>query len=149
MFRRTAIERSDQRVAWERTDEAFFASGACHILAWVCRESYLDRSIDIAGVRFMGDRLVFHAYAVWGSWAFDYSGWNPESQLLAANTDFESRRLERVTIAGSLAEFCEQHDSRLPDQYWLDPIPRAREYLNRHTPPWGPAPTVGRDGPDG
>ncbi|MEU4165235.1 hypothetical protein AB0E94_53245, partial [Actinoplanes sp. NPDC026670] len=82
-FRRTAIERSDQRIAWERTDQAFFAAGACHILAWVCRDSYLDRPIEIAGVRAAGDWQVFHAYAVWDGWAFDHSGWNSESQLLA------------------------------------------------------------------
>ncbi|MBE1611454.1 hypothetical protein [Actinopolymorpha pittospori] len=32
-YRRTPAQRADQRLAWERPDEAFFASGACHILA--------------------------------------------------------------------------------------------------------------------
>ena len=35
-FRRTPLERSDQRIAWDRTDEAFFAAGACHVLAYRC-----------------------------------------------------------------------------------------------------------------
>jgi len=34
MFRRTPEERADQEVSWRRTDQAFFAAGACHILAW-------------------------------------------------------------------------------------------------------------------
>ena len=85
-FRRTAIERSDQRVAWERTDQAFFAAGACHILAWVCRDSYPDRPIEIAGVCLADDSQVLHTYAIWDGWAFDHSGWNPEPQLLLVNS---------------------------------------------------------------
>ncbi|MFG1891680.1 hypothetical protein ACGFIR_27885 [Micromonospora sp. NPDC049051] len=135
-FRRTQIERSDQRIAWERTDQAFFAAGACHILAWVCRESYADRPIEIAAVRFAGERQVFHVYALWDGWAFDHSGWHPESQLLAVNTEFEGRPLEQVKITDSLAEFCEEHLSRMPNQYWLDPLPRARKYVSRYIPPW-------------
>jgi hypothetical protein len=136
VFRRTPIERSDQRVAWERTDEAFFAAGACHILAWACRGLYPDRTIGIAGVRFAGERQVFHAYATWYGWAFDHSGWNPEPQLLLVNTDFEGRPLERVDITVGLAEFCEVHSSRLPTQYWCYPFPRAHEYVRRYVPPW-------------
>lgn len=135
-FRRTPIERSDQRVAWERTDQAFFAAGACHILAWVCRDSHPDRSIEIAAVRFAGGRQVFHTYAIWDRWAFDHSGWNPEPQLLAVNTDFEGQPLERVPITVSLADFCEKYYHRMPNQYWHDPLPRAREYVGRYIPPW-------------
>lgn len=135
-FRRTAIERADQRIAWERTDQAFFAAGACHILAWVCRDAYPERSIGIAGVRFAGEWQVFHVYAVWDGWAFDHSGWNPEPHLLVANTDFEGRPLESVTITEDLAEFCRQHYSRMPHQYWQDPLRRARAYVERHRPPW-------------
>ncbi|MCX5065343.1 hypothetical protein OOJ91_05555 [Micromonospora lupini] len=135
-FRRTAIERSDQRVAWERADQAFFAAGACHVLAWVCRESYPELSIEVAAVRGTGERQVFHAYAVWDGWAFDHSGWNREVELLTVNAEFESRPLERVGITVDLAEFCAEHHHRMPDQYWADPLPRARGYVGRHTPPW-------------
>ncbi|WP_406081358.1 hypothetical protein [Micromonospora sp. NBC_00858] len=135
-FRRTSIERSDQRVAWERTDHAFFAAGACHILAWVCRDSYPDRPIEITAVRFPGERHVFHTYAAWDGWAFDHSGWNPEPQLLAVNTDFEGHPLERIKITDSLAEFCEKHHHRMPNQYWHGPLPRAHDYVGRYTPPW-------------
>lgn len=135
-FRRTPLERADQRVAWERTDQAFFAAGACHVLAWVCRDAHPDRAIELAAVRFAGDRQVFHTFAVWGCWAYDHAGWNSESELLAANEDFEGRPLERIAITTDLAEFCEEHFHRMPDQYWRDPVPRAREYLARHVPPW-------------
>jgi hypothetical protein len=135
-YRRTPLERADQRVAWQRSDQAFFAAGACHILAWVCRESYPDRLIGIIGLRFAGEHQVFHVYATWNDWAFDHSGWSSESQLFTVNQDFEGRPLERVTITADLAAFCAEHHSRTPTQYWRDPLPRARDYLVRHPPPW-------------
>ena len=77
-------------------------------------------------MRVAGDRQVFHTYAIWDGWAFDHSGWNPEPQLLAVNTDFEGHPLERVKTTGSLAEFCEKHRCRMPNQYWHDRSPRSR-----------------------
>lgn len=142
-FRRTPIERSDQRVAWERSDQAFFAAGACHVLAWVCRDTYSERSIDLAAVRFAGEQQAFHTYAAWDGWAFDHSGWSPEQELLAVNETFEGRRLERVAVTVGLAEFCAEHYCRMPHQYWRDPLPRARGYVARFDPPWSqphPAP---------
>ena len=105
-FRRTALERVDQRVSWERSDQAFFAAGACHVLAWVCRDLNRDRAVGVAAVRFAGEQRVFHTYATWHGWAFDHAGWNPESELLAVNAEFEGRPVERITITDSLAEFC-------------------------------------------
>ncbi|PGH42200.1 hypothetical protein COO58_20955 [Micromonospora sp. WMMA1996] len=136
VFRRTPLERSDQRVAWHRTDQAFFAAGACHILAWVCRDTYPDRAIGTTGLRFADDRQVFHVYATWAGWAFDHAGWNPEPDLLAVNRDFERRPVERVPLADDLAAFCAAHHHRMPHRYWRDPIPRARAYLDRYAPPW-------------
>ncbi|WP_245871336.1 hypothetical protein [Asanoa hainanensis] len=134
IFRRTPLERSDQHVSWDRTDQAFFAAGACHILAWTCRAAYPDRPIAIEALRV--EDQVFHVYARWGTWAFDHSGWSPESALLAVNEAHEGRPLERTTITTGLAEFCATHAHRMPDQYWADPLPRALDYLRRHVPPW-------------
>jgi len=135
-FRRTPIERSDQRVAWQRTEEAFFAAGACHVLAWVCRDSYPQQQIELAAVRFTGTQQVIHTFATWSGWAYDHSGWNPEPELLDVNEAFEGHPLERVAITTSLSDFCEEHSHRMPDQYWSDPLPRARDYVTRHDPPW-------------
>ncbi|AXO36056.1 hypothetical protein ACGFLT_23445 [Micromonospora chalcea] len=135
-FRRTPGERADQRLAWNRADQPFFAAGACHILAWVCRDTYPDRPIGLAGLRFAGERQVFHVYATWADWAFDHAGWNPEADLLAANREFERRPLDRIAIAGDLATFCRAQHHRTPHQYFGDPLARARDYVNRHPPPW-------------
>jgi len=69
-FRRTARERADQRVSWERPDRAFFAAGACHILAWACRSAYPDAGIGLAGMRRPGETHVCHVYAVWREWTW-------------------------------------------------------------------------------
>lgn len=135
-FRRTAAERADQRVSWERSDQAFFASGACHILAWTCRRWHCDRTIRIAGMRFGGEPRAFHVYATWETWAFDHSGWNAETDLLTVNADFEGRLVERFEISSTLADFCAGHHHRMPGEYWHDPVPRASAYVDRHTPPW-------------
>ncbi|MFC0532097.1 hypothetical protein [Phytohabitans kaempferiae] len=135
-YRRTPLERADQRVSWMRPDQAFFAAGACHILAWVCRELHPERPIGITGLRLAAEQQVFHVYATWNGWAFDHSGWNPEPQLFKVNQDFEGRPLERVTIASDLAAFCAEHNSRMPNQYWRDPLPRARDYAVGYPPPW-------------
>nr|WP_258544775.1 hypothetical protein [Micromonospora provocatoris] len=68
--------------------------------------------------------------------AFDHAGWNPEADLLAANREFERRPLDRIAIVDDLATFCREHFSRMPHQYWGDPLPRARGYVKRHAPPW-------------
>jgi hypothetical protein len=47
-YRRTDLERRDQQVSWERPDKAFFAAGACHVLAWACLEVHADRSLRLA-----------------------------------------------------------------------------------------------------
>jgi hypothetical protein len=135
-YRRTPLERADQRISWDRSDRAFFAAGACHILAWTCRETHPDRPIGITGLRFAAERQVFHVYATWNDWAFDHSGWTLEARLFQDNQEFEGRPLERVTVGPDLAAFCAEHHSRMPAQYWQDPLPRAREYLARHAPPW-------------
>jgi len=135
-FRRTELERSDQRVSWERSDQAFFAAGACHVLAWVCRDTYRDQQIGIEALRCVGEQQVFHTYATWDVWTFDHSGWNPEPQLFASNSAFEGVELERVPITVGLADFCDEHHHRLPHQYGRNPTPRARAFVARHRPPW-------------
>lgn len=136
VYRRTQAERDDQRLSWIRSDRAFFASGACHILAWACRDAHPDREVGIAAMRFVGEARAFHAYATWGSWSFDHSGWNAESDLLAVNSEYEGRQVERFEVRSRLADFCGDQWHRMPKDYWEDPSARARAYVRRFEPPW-------------
>ncbi|QSR31350.1 hypothetical protein CFI00_12720 [Nocardioides sp. S5] len=137
-YRRTDLERRDQQVSWERPDKAFFASGACHVLAWACVEVHADRSLRLGAIRTPGAHEVWHTYAVWGDHAFDASGWHLERELVRANEAFEGRALERVPIVGSLEDFCVEQHHRLPRDFWADPWPRAQDYVRRFVPPWVP-----------
>lgn len=123
-------------MSWERTDQAFFASGTCHILAWACRDAFSEHPLRLVSLRFAGERQSTHAYAAWGEWAFDHSGWNREEDLIRANEDFESHDLERFEITADLADFCAQHHHRMPEDYWRDPRPRAGAFVAAHVPPW-------------
>jgi hypothetical protein len=128
VYRRTQAERDDELLSWQRTDRAFFAAGACHILAWTCRQLYPAQSIGIAALRAAEKDQVFHVFATWNDWAFDHCGWHPANDLVSVNQDFEGYPLVRVEIATDLAEFCRQHHHRLPHHYYDDPRPRARDY---------------------
>lgn len=98
------------------------------------RVSTLNLVVSIAAyVVFM---LLLPAALATSPWAYDHSGWNPEIELLAVNQAFEGHPLQRISIASSLAEFCEEHHHRMPDRYWRDPMPRAREYAAREKSPW-------------
>jgi hypothetical protein len=143
VFRRTPLERADQRISWERHDQAFFAAGACHVLAWTCRESYPSQPIRLTALNVVGTRRVFHVYAAWNEWAFDHCGWSLEAQLMTVNEDFEGQPLGQVPIGTDLAAFCEEHRHRMPEQYWRNPLRRAHEYVARYSPPWAVgSPTV-------
>ena len=135
-YRRTDLERRDQQVSWERPDKAFFAAGACHVLAWACLEVHAGRSLRLAAIRTPGAQEAWHTYAVWGDHAFDASGWHLERELLTANEAFEGRALERVPVEASFEDFCVEHHHRPPRDFWADPWPRAQDYVRRFVPPW-------------
>lgn len=49
------------------------------------------------------------------------------------------QRGDRAFFAATdLAEFCRRHYHRMPDRYYRDPRPRARDYVRRFDPPWMP-----------
>jgi hypothetical protein len=81
-YKRTEAERTDQLLAWRRNDKAFFAAGACHILAWAILETYPELGFAPIGLRRVGQAHVGHVYVTDGSWAFDHDGWTAESVLL-------------------------------------------------------------------
>jgi hypothetical protein len=134
-FRRSSIERSDQRVAWERADQAFFAAGACHVLgghvAMLSRNERLNwlRCASPASSRCFTPSPR-------GTAGRSTPAGTPRQNSLDVNEAFEGHPLERVGIAVDLTQFCGQHHHRMPNQYWQDPQPRARDYVARHVPPW-------------
>lgn len=58
--------------------------------------------IGIASLVLAGENLACHTYAIWGGWAFDHCGWNQESDLVAANEQYEGKSSQRIQITTDL-----------------------------------------------
>lgn len=143
-FQRSPEERADPALFWQRADPAFFAAGACHILAFAAR----DRRPELA-IRFLDPAPGYvgtHLYAVDGEWAFDFAGWHREQELLdvteaAYVAAYPGWTADVSTIGDDvdLEAFCSDHLHRAPRYYAHDPRPRAEAYLARFPdhPPTG------------
>jgi hypothetical protein len=134
-YERTEAEMNDQILSWNRPDIAFFASGACHILAWTFVQTYPDAGFAIVHIR---PRAPFsrghHVIATDGVWAFDYSGWTKERELFniskAAYADvLPGWDFDRVVIDVDLETFCIENTHRLPSQFAFDPWQRAKDFM--------------------
>ena len=130
-FRRTEQERADEALSWARPDQAFFAAGACHILAWAFLRRHPTAGFRVVALRAEQDAHASHVYVAKGGWAFDHAGWTREDELVAAITETEARNYERLHVDGDLASFCADHNSRQPHQYVELPWRRAEDYIVR------------------
>lgn len=136
---RTPAERADPLRSWQRPDRAFFAAGACHILAFRFRKLHADEDWDVIHIcphaGFTGD----HLYVTDGEWAFDFNGWTRETFLLEETARrccalWPAWGFDRVPIVGSLEQFCADHHHRLPSEYAFDPRPRADAFIGGFGP---------------
>jgi hypothetical protein len=135
-FRRNHAERVDQLLSWNRSDQAFFASGACHVLAWVAAEQYASAGFGIVGMRKPDEPYVSHVIVSNGRWAFDHDGWTPLPELLRATADYEPEpSCELLPITSTIRQFCAAHNHRMPEQHVHDPLPRALRYLQQRPGP--------------
>ena len=143
---RTDAERRDQELSWARPDEAFFASGACHVLAFRFLHRYGNDRHRVILIRPIDGLPGSHAYVTDGAWAFDFNGWTPEEYLLAEST-VACRRLwpswdfERIEVEDDLEAFCVRWQHRPPSDFASDVTARADRYIDRFPrhPPMGRA----------
>jgi hypothetical protein len=135
-FRRTPTERADQLASWNRDDVRFFAAGACHILAFAFLEAYPEPGFRTVGVWARGQADPMHAYVTDGAWAFDFDGWTPANELLAATRAAEpGADYEQRTIDTDLSTFCRVHNHRDRPYYAFDPWQRALRYIAQFPTP--------------
>ncbi len=135
-LRRTERERRDQHASWERTDEAFFAAGACHVLAFTLLARHPRHGRAAVLLRPVGGLPGSHVYVRCGRWAFDFNGWTAETDFLAANMAeclkiWPAWDYERVDIAESIENVCATWNLRPPSNFAGDAIARANAYLDR------------------
>jgi hypothetical protein len=147
MYRlKPGIKRDPQR-RWALPDRVFFGNGSCHILAGVFLEHpplpgfHAERIVP--GEGFAGN----HIFVTNGTIAFDYHGYSSRLRLLIHHTNCWARRcpdgwhcsLERVDF--DLLGTIELNSRKMlgPDQYWGDPVSRARSFISRIDHSSGPA----------
>ncbi|MBB4930255.1 hypothetical protein F4561_001075 [Lipingzhangella halophila] len=139
-FRRTAEERRDPLLSWNRDDLPFFAAGACHILAFAFMATHPHSGFHPVGLWPYGAEDPGHVYVTDGSWAFDHDGWTPQSTLLAATRAAEPGAGFRPRpIHTDLDTFCARHHHRPRHRFAFDPWQRALRYIARFPPPGAPA----------
>ena len=135
-YARRPAHKADLHESWRRPDPAFFAAGACHILAFALRSRSPHRSVAIVVLEPREAARGLHVYAACERRAFDFNGWGDESALLRAN----ERAYRAVDPAWSyrrwrwdrsLEELCARFACRRPEQFFADPWPRALAYISR------------------
>jgi hypothetical protein len=134
---RPGIKKDHQR-RWALPDRIFFGHGACHILAGV----YLG---DAPLPGFYAERVMPHAdlpgghmYVTDGVIAFDYHGYSQRRRLLehhhrvwASMHPGWSCDIEVVDFPVLGAHALNARKMLGPGQYWENPIPRARAFIQR------------------
>jgi hypothetical protein len=137
-FRRTPAEKADPLLSWARNDKAFFAAGACHILAYRFIQLHPHEAFEIIYLKpIIGSG--HHLYVSDGTWAFDYAGWTLESELLAETKKaytqhYEGWDFERLMMKDDLETFCRENNHRLPEQFPYLPWERATRYIQTFEP---------------
>lgn len=135
-YSRTPEERNNQMLSWSRPDRAFYASGACHILAFTFKSLYPSRNLEIIHIKPI-DRygaVGTHVYVRDGEWAFDFNGWTREERLLTATKEDWSHKFPgwgytTEVVSDDLEAFCSKTDHRPPAYFAFLPWARTYNYI--------------------
>lgn len=132
-FGRTPEQVADPALAWQRPDRAFFAAGACHILAEQITRRLPD--LRVVHLRPHDDRPGSHVFATDGTDAFDFNGWTTEADLIAANVNAcragdPTWSHELVVVEGDLDRYWQANNHRTAGQYPGDVVARAERYID-------------------
>lgn len=138
MIFRTDAQKRDLFGSWRRFDRAFFASGACHVLAY----EFLKRP-EADGFRPLMVEPDFgfrgaHVFASNGQWVFDYHGWSSHSKFV----DHYLGKISRIfpDWSGKVTDISRDFwseawfartGSRRPTQYHFDPTERTNAFIDR------------------
>lgn len=123
---------------WRLPDRIFFGHGACHILAGVFLDMKPLPGFHAEKITPHEDFAGNHVYVTDSVVAFDYHGYSLRERLLAHHRRGWSTRypgwgavVERVDF--SLLDTSELNRRKMlgPDQYFGDPVLRARGFIGR------------------
>lgn len=140
IYTRSPEEKRDMFLAWDRTDKAFFASGACHILAHQFTWMHQYEGFELIHINPKNkDHGGHHMFASDGKWAFDFNGWTLEEELLreykkAYKEKFAGWEYDRVVVPLDwklFGEYLLAHHHRPPEYFPYLPWERAYNYIKR------------------
>jgi hypothetical protein len=142
MIFRSDSQKSDPVASWHRPDRAFFAGGACHILSHVFLQEYPRSGYRPAYILPRQGFRGSHVIVSDGEMVFDYHGYCDHERYLGRYFTKMRRRFpgweaDVLSIEGSPVgrDFCSRFNHRLPSQFFSDPLPRAKKFLARFSPP--------------
>jgi hypothetical protein len=133
---RSQREKADPLLCWNRPDERFFATGACHVLAGVFLKIYPNAGFSCWLVRPRSAARGLHVVAARDDLVFDACGFTARHDFLSEYTRAIREHLPEWT--GDLQpsqfeplgwEFARSTNSRHPSQFVHDPVARARQFL--------------------
>lgn len=141
-FRRTPGAKSDQIRRWNLPDRAFFAAGACHILAFAFLERFPDGDGKAIWLKPLDGSPTNHIIVLTGDYSFDYLGFVGREKRLE---HFRRRALSRypgwrcelvalpaeVLISEVKSKTYQGLWLREPQQFAHDAMPRATRFLDR------------------
>ena len=135
-YARTEAEMENQELSWQRPDKAFFAAGACHILAFEAKKLLNDPALEIIFVKPASEfgSTGTHVYLSDGTRAFDFNGWSQETDLLRVlETDYMKKypnwTYERTVITSDLEDFCIKNNHAAPEVFAGNVARRAQDYF--------------------
>ena len=132
---------------WKLSDKVFFSCGACQILAQVYLDKFPNSGFRAEWIKpnegFSGN----HVYVTDGSLVFDWHGYSKKKNFLRhyfkrwrlhySKVGEESQNWNAkvvpifTNLTDSEANLSIGMNARGADRYLLDPIPRAKAYLDR------------------
>ncbi len=136
-YERTKAETESELASWIRDDIAFFASWACHILAYTFQELHPERVDEIVFIKPKPPYDVGnHVYVRKWEYAFDFSWWTREEELLSIFTnDYRAQHtgwdFDTVVLQVPLEQFCDENNHRKPEYFYGDVVSRAKKYIQK------------------
>lgn len=129
--------KSDLEGQWSQSDRIFFGFGACHILVGVFLEETTLKGFYGEWITPTEGHRGTHMYVTNGIIAFDFHGYSFREKLLAKYWRGHQHRDSNWNATIDKIEFSllDTHElnkrhHRGPNQYFADPIPRARKFIN-------------------
>lgn len=136
MLFRTPAQKADLAWSWQRGDRAFFAAGACHVLAHEFLLTPAGRGFRPIMVQPAPGFRGGHVFASDGILVFDYHGFSRHAVYVAhylrkIQRFFPGWRGSIVDITDSFwtDAWFDQTNHRRPHQFHRDPTDRARHFI--------------------